>query len=313
MSRTSLRSISFPIVLSSVTVALTIPLLVGWTFFTVQNLERTREVAQNTWLLVAGVVSFVIIMTVVVLFSVFLVREILEVRRQYTFIDSVTHELKSPLASLKLCLETQRRPELKEEQRDELRGMMLEDIDRLASFIDDILESSRITHGRRELLLSEARLPDVVQRCVDNIVKRHRVREGGITVDIPDVVLTIDETALETVLRNLLDNAVKYSGQSLEVSLVARVEAGATLVVEVSDRGIGIPRKHLKRIFERFYRVPGEAVHAQRGTGLGLYVVASLVRNMGGRIDARSDGPGHGTTVRVMVPMVGNEEAAKHG
>lgn len=308
MPRTKLRSISFPIVLSSVTVALTIPLLVGWTFFTVQNLERTREVAQNTWLLVAGVVSFAIIMTVVVMFSVFLVREILEVRRQYTFIDSVTHELKSPLASLRLCLETQRRPELKEEQKEELRGMMLEDVDRLTSFIEDILESSRITHGRRELLLSEVRFGAVVQRCVDGIVKRYRVPPGAILVDIPDVTLSTDETALETVLRNLLDNAVKYSSQPMQVQLRAKVESGAMLVIEVRDHGIGIPRQHLKRVFDRFYRVPGEAVHARMGTGLGLYVVASLVRNMGGRIDARSDGPGKGTTIRLMVPMITSED-----
>src|SRR5690606_36428297 len=138
------RSIGLPIVWASIAMVLSIALLVGWTLLIVQNMP----VAPNSWLLVSGIVSFIVIMTVLVFFSVYLVREILEVRRQNSFIDSVTRELRSPLACLKLCLETMGRDSLSAPQRETLREMMLDDVDRLTVFIDDVLEASRIAHVR---------------------------------------------------------------------------------------------------------------------------------------------------------------------
>ncbi len=114
--------------------------------------------------------------------------------------------------------------------------------------------------------------------------------------------LYTDATALETVLKNLLDNSVKYSEAPVAVSITAEREGGG-FAIEVVDRGIGIPSKHLKRVFERFYRVPTEAVHSRRGTGLGLFVVSSLVKNMGGRLTAYSAGPRLGTTMRIELPQ----------
>src|SRR5262245_27127940 len=112
-----MKSISLPIIIGSTTVLLTVALLVVWTWVIVHTPLLPREAAQNTWVVVAGIVSFGVVMTMVTILSIFLSREILVVRRQHTFIDSVTHELKSPLASLKLCLETLQRPELSDEQR----------------------------------------------------------------------------------------------------------------------------------------------------------------------------------------------------
>ncbi len=296
------KSISLPIILGSIAVLLTVALLVGWTLVSIQNLSTTKQVAQNTWLLVAGIVSFSVIVAITVLFSVFLVREILEVQRQYTFIDSVTHELKSPLASLKLCLETLGRSELKEAQREELRGMMLDDVDRLNLFIDDVLESSRITHGRRSVVMASTELAPVAGRCVQTVLKRYRLPEGAVTVQLePGLEVQTDGTALETVLRNLLDNAVKYSAEPIQVRLSGQRYDGG-IKIEVVDQGIGIPRQHMRRIFDRFYRVPREAVYTRRGTGLGLYVVASLVRSLGGRLEAHSDGEGKGTRMTIFLP-----------
>jgi signal transduction histidine kinase len=304
MSRTSARSISLLIVISTITVLLTVTLLVGWTLVIVQNMAATRAVSGSVWLLVGGIAFFVVIMSVVVLFSVFLVREILEVRRQQTFIDSVTHELKSPLASIKLCLDTLARSELSTNQREHLRHMMLADVERLSIFVDDILNASRISHGLRTQQWTTVNVTTLVQRCIEAMRRRYELDEAAITAQVPpDLTIHTDPTALETVLKNLLDNAVKYSTPTPRVSVEVVPDSSKHIRIEVRDEGIGIERPQLKRIFKRFYRVPNDDVYARSGTGLGLYVVAALVRNLGGQISAHSGGHMQGTRVRVKLPV----------
>lgn len=297
------RSISTPIVLGSVAVALTIFLLVGWIVVVLRYMELARGIASNTWLLVAGLVSFAVVLSVVVLFAVFLVREILEVRRQITFIDSVTHELKTPLASLKLCLETMARPDVTDEQRGALQRMMRGDVDRLTTFIDDVLESSRIAHGRRPYALGEVHVGELLRDAVDELARHYQLEPGSVDVKVEgDARVVTDAAALATVVKNLVDNGIKYSNRPVHVQVTAHVEP-QRLVLEVQDRGIGIAPKHLKRVFERFYRVPTEAVYSRAGSGLGLFVVWSLVRALGGRLEAHSDGPNRGTRMRVELPV----------
>jgi signal transduction histidine kinase len=303
MSPRPTRSISGPIILSSVAVALSVALLVGWILVIYRNQVLTQNWEGNAWLMIAGIVSFVTIMTVLVLFSVFLAREIREVRRQTSFIDSVTHELRSPLASLRLCLQTQAREGLQPDQRQRLREMMLDDVERLSAFVDDILESNRLAHGREGRTIDAVDLAVLVQRCVSGTAKRHRIDPESITVALPPgVVLHTDPVALDVILRNLLDNAIKYSDPPRQVSVGATVSPKGALVLEVGDDGVGIPKGDLKRVFERFYRVDDEAVRSRRGTGLGLFVVASLVRGLGGRLRAHSPGPGLGTRMVVILP-----------
>lgn len=310
MSRRGAQSISLLIVISTITVLLTVALLVGWTFVIVQNMAATRAVSGSIWLLAGGIGFFVVIMSVVVLFSVFLVREILEVRRQQTFIDSVTHELKSPLASIKLCLDTLARPELSTPQREHLRSMMLADVERLTIFVDDILEASRISHGLRTQQWAAVNVATLVQRCIDAMQRRYELDADAIRANVsPDLTIHTDPTALETVLKNLLDNAVKYSTPPQRVTIEVRSEDGEHICIDVRDQGIGIERPQLKRIFKRFYRVPNNDVYARSGTGLGLYVVAALVRNLGGQIAAHSEGPTHGTRVSVRLPVAVAGEA----
>ncbi len=300
------RSISTPIVLSSVAVALSIALLVGWTLLIVRNPALAHDIIANRLLLGTGIGGFVVIMTVLVLFSVSLVREIGEVRRQTSFIDSVTHELKSPLAALKLCLETLGRDDLPAEQRERLRGMMLDDVDRLTVFIDRVLTATRLGQERVSLPVQEVAVGEVVRRAASVVTRRSKADEGAVTVQIADDLVTAtDALALSTIVENLIDNALKYSGDAAppEVRVSARAEAGRSLIIEVQDRGIGIPRAQLGRIFERFYRVPEPAVQSRRGTGLGLYVVSELARLLGGKIEARSPGPGRGTTMSVTLPL----------
>ena len=302
MRRRSSKSISFPITLASVSVAMAVAMLLGWILLISRHFALTRQVAQNTWLLIAGVVSLATIITVLVLFTVILVGEILQVRRQTSFIDSVTHELKSPLASLSLCLQTLARPELSAEHREQLRTMMSDAVERLSLFINDILEASLLAHGRGGLPLADVGVADLVARCVTMVGARYRAPEPVVTIAVaPGIHLFTDATALETVLKNLLDNAIKYSPSPARIEVRAWTEPGR-VAIAVRDHGIGVPRRQLKRIFDRFYRVPTEDVRSRHGTGLGLFVASSLVRNLGGRIAAHSDGAGQGTTLTLWLP-----------
>jgi signal transduction histidine kinase len=297
------RSITVPIVLGASSVALSIALLVGWILVLIQNSELAEQAARaNAWLMAAGIGSFAVIVVVLVLFSVFLVREIIEGQRQVRFIDSVTHELKSPLASLKLSVQTLDRQRISEPQRADLRRRMLVDIDRLNTFIDDILSASRLS-SITALDLQTVDLGHLVRRAAERVQKRYSLDDGRITINIDDgIQIQTSETALETVMKNLLDNAVKYSHPPVSVVVLAEVRR-KRVFISVIDQGIGIPRAHIRRIFDRFYRVPIEGVHARRGTGLGLYVVHALVRTLGGRLRADSPGEDQGTTMRFDLPI----------
>jgi signal transduction histidine kinase len=298
-------SISIPITLGAITVLLSIALLIGWSFLLGQKITRSADVAGDVWLLVLGALSFVLIIVVLVLFVISLARGIIEVRKQDTFIDSVTHELKSPLASLQLCLETLGREGLEGEAREKLRHMMLEDVDRLRAFIDDVLEANRLSYARPGMLnLSDVSLAQLVEQCAASVRARHKLEPHEVLVDVDsEIIVSTDRAALEIVVKNLIDNAAKYSERPARVEVVARRESNQTVRFEVSDNGIGIDRKDLKRVFHRFYRVEDQEVRERRGTGLGLFVVWALVKQLGGKVQASSEGRGQGTTMRVELPV----------
>jgi signal transduction histidine kinase len=299
------RSISIPIILSSVAVALTITLLLVWILVIAQNVEQLQATfLGNIGLLVGGIISFLAIISVLVLFTVFLVREITEVRRQTSFIDSVTHELKTPLASLKLAAETLARPELAADRREQLRVMMLQDVSRLVNLVDGILDANRLLGAREAADLGEVVLSDMIEHVASETIRRHHVGLEVFEFDCDDdIVLVIDPTSLRTIISNLIDNAIKYSDGVPAIRIEARRDRELGQIhIRVIDRGIGIEKGDLKRIFQRFYRVPEEAVRSRHGTGLGLFVVAGLVKALGGKIEATSLGVGHGTTIHLQLP-----------
>ena len=190
--RRNLRSISTPIVLGAVSVPLAIALLVGWTLLIAENLATRHDIALDIWLLVVGAISFVVIAAVLVLFSYYLAREILEVRRQDSFIDSVTHELKSPLASLRLCLETLARPDLPAGTREHLREMMLGDVDRLTSFIDDVLQASRLANmDQLGVTVSDVDLERLASEVVEGVRSRRKLADGAVRVEFDPAVRAI--------------------------------------------------------------------------------------------------------------------------
>jgi signal transduction histidine kinase len=303
MSRSPNRSISVPIILSAITVLMTLALLIGWILVIRRHLPLTDPFTINRWLLAGGIASFVLVMAVLVLFSVSLVGEILESRRQQMFIDSVTHELKSPLASIKLCLDTQARPEVSVAQQDQLRDMMLSDVERLTVFVDDILQASRISHRLRSQTWTPVNLSNLLIQAAESIRARYHLGPESFRLTVPSrVEIFTDPTALEIVVKNVFDNAVKYSGDPPLVLVEMRQLDSGHIGITVQDHGIGINRNQLKRIFKRFHRAPDAKVNERGGSGLGLYVAHRLLRNLGGRIRAESEGPGRGTTMRIRLP-----------
>lgn len=299
-------SISTPIVLGTITVLLSIALLVGWTLLVLQNRAINPRVNVSTWLLAVGTLSFLMIMTVLILLIVFLVREILERRRQDTFIASVTHELKTPLASIRLCLETGMRPDLQAASRLRLQAMMLSDIERLGCFIDDILAASQVSARLPAAAYAAIDLQALMQRCVATVWARHMPLDAPALPNpiqgklcVPKhIAFESDETTLTTVLINLLDNGLKYASSPAEVLFnIDWNDTTQRIHFSVTDNGIGLEKRHLRRIFDRFYRVDSEETRRRRGTGLGLYVAASWVRALGGKLDAQSQGLGCGSTM----------------
>ncbi len=292
------RKLTLPIVTASITIPLSIFVMVFWILALLQNAELSSKVGANTWLLTTGIISISIIIVAIFTLTIFLIREILEGRRQTRFVDSVTHELKSPLASLRLCVQTLSRRRLPLEDQEKLQRMMLDDIDRLSFFIDDILEASRLSNSPKNRIVSAFSLQDLIQSCMRRTIARHQLEENCIKIDISDdVFVETDKTAIEMVLRNLLDNAVKYSKDPVDVSVQVLIDPkNNEIFISVSDKGIGIPSNQLKRIFERFYRLPNEAVRERSGAGIGLYVAAQIIRNLGGILKAESAGDGQGST-----------------
>lgn len=292
------RSISLPIVMASVAVALSITMLVGWTFVLSRYIAITKGSAGGVPILVLGIISFVIIMTVMVLIAVFLVREILDSRKQYRFMDSVTHELKSPLASMRLSAQTMANPRVNDEQRERFRRMILSDIDRLTSVIDDILVASRLDSMAGKSTRSEVNLAAMIDDTIEMVARRYPTEEDRLENLVPSSLnLTVDRAALAIVLSNLVDNAIKYSDppRVLRIELFRSSKGGVNLCV--SDNGIGMSQAELRRVRRRFYRSTREDVRQRHGTGLGLYVVNGVAKRIGATLHIVSDGEGKGTTI----------------
>ena len=291
------RSVIFFTVLGICLVVLAVTLNVSWIV-----LNWRRGV-----LAILGVVFFLLIIAGLVLNTIFLVREIRRNEQHDSFINAVTHELKTPVASIRLYLQTLQARELDDDRRREFYRIMLEDSDRLLHTIDQVLRAgsagSRLRRGAR----ARVNLAEITRETVALARTRFRLSTEALAYDeraaVADAVVVGDADELRAAVWNLLDNAVKYSAAD-DVRIQVRLEMaeGGRLAVRVADRGVGISPGELKRIFRRFYRIPtGVAVRA-KGSGLGLFIVRSVARKHGGRAFAESDGTGLGSTFTLLLP-----------
>jgi signal transduction histidine kinase len=274
-------------------VALAIALNVGWILLNI------REVA----LMIFGVIFFALIITGLTLNTIFLVREIRRNEQHDAFLNAVTHELKTPIASIRLYLETLKSREIDAEKRAEFYDIMLSDSDRLLGTVEQVLQASRTRENERRMELSEFNLGELVSETINMVRTRHHLAEGSIrlTQSAEPIELTGDRGELQTVFSNLLDNAVKYSIDEPKISVRTKASGGYGEVY-IKDNGIGISAADLKRIFRRFYRANSRGGKAVKGTGLGLAIVQSVIAKHGGRVLAQSNGEGKGSTFVVRLP-----------
>ncbi len=277
-------------VLGIVVIVLTVLLNVGWVVLN----WRTGVY------FVLGLIFFLLVIAGMVLNTIFLVRAIRKNEQHDAFLNAVTHELKTPVASIKLYLETLERREVPEAKRREFYRIMLDDSNRLMGTIEQVLEASSAVN-RNERGGQDVPLTDVVADCVQLARVRHHLDDDRLHVErkLPTGDLAVvrgDGQELKSAVTNLLENAIKYSGGDVKVAIELERLSPGRVVVRVRDQGMGIAEAELKRIFGRFYRIPGVISQKVKGTGLGLFIVRSVAKRHGGRVYAASGGAGLGST-----------------
>ena len=259
-------------------------------------------------LLLVGIVSFAVLIAGLFLNTAFLIREIRRTEQHNAFIHAVTHELKTPLASITLYLQTLRQRAVDPARQKEFIEIMLADSARLQSTIDQVLLAGKMGTARRVLNPTTVDLSEVVGECVTVAGQRHHLVNGEVKVvdRLPageDAVVMGDREEIQAAVTNLIDNAIKYSGERVKVA-VELVKLGARRVaINVKDQGMGISSDELKRVFRRFYRIPGALGVRVRGTGLGLSIVRAVARRHGGRAYAESEGSGKGSRFTLELPL----------
>lgn len=306
-----LRRILHPIMALIAIQLVWITVVVFWIYWFIGKNREFRELAEKyrpellgqgaNWpVMVEGLAMLVVILIGVYVIFVYWNRQSHLYLQQRNIISQVTHELKSPLASIQLHLETIRLRKPTEERLNSFVNTMLADTDRLHYLINNLLMAARLEQRRKQ---TERRMTDLTQ-LVNEHVERERStlpQGGNISFEAPpSLKALVDPEEMSMVVRNLFENAVLYSPQSPDIS-VRLAKTGAWLQLSVQDHGRGLNRKELKKVFDRFYRAqpPGDNV---RGTGLGLYIVESVIKGYGGTVGVTSDGPGKGCTFTVKFP-----------
>jgi two-component system sensor histidine kinase SenX3 len=290
------RSIAFFIALGVGLVSIIVLLYIGWVVLRWHN---------GILLFFASLLA-VIALTIVVLNTTFLVREIRRNEQHDAFINAVTHELKTPVASIRLYLETLQTRSVDDTKRQEFYRTMVEDSDRLLATIEQVLRTGRIgSTSHRKLHLSQIDLNTVIEECLARTRALHRLTADALQYRPgPAVTVMGDLDEVRAAVSNLIDNAVKYSGSAVQVLVETSPVDEKFVSLRVRDQGPGIPKMELKQIFKRFYRVPGPLATRVKGTGLGLYIVRSVAKRHGGRAWAESEGPGRGSTFILQLPIV---------
>jgi len=287
------KSAIIVLVLGVCLVGLAVTLNVGWI------LLNLREVV----LLILGIVFFAVIITGLVLNTIFLFREIRRNEQHDAFINAVTHELKTPIASIKLYLETLKSRDLPDEKRKEFYDVMLADSDRLLGTVEQVLQAGRLNEKDRGSKFEQLDLDSLLNEAIDLVRTRYNLDDSAVRYTAPSTELKIvgDREELQTAFTNLIDNAVKYSKGEPKVSVRLKSSAMNKADIYIRDNGVGIPPADLKRVFKRFYRASHPKARP-KGTGLGLSIVRSIIVRHGGRVGAESKGEGKGSTFWVQLP-----------
>jgi two-component system, OmpR family, sensor histidine kinase SenX3 len=278
-------------------VALAVALNVGWIIL------NWREGV----LLVFGIIFFALIIAGLIVNTSFLLREIRRNEQQDSFINAVTHELKTPVASIRLHLETLQRRNLAEPQKQEFYRLMLSDTDRLTETVEQVLRAGSAGVKKTGREKSEVDFRQLVQECMDAARARHHLppealRYEELSMNGAGASVMGSGEDLRTAVVNVLDNAIKYSGENVDVRVRLEAPDEKRVVLSVQDSGVGIPPDDVKRIFRRFYRVTHRSLAHIKGTGLGLFIVKAIAEKHGGKVFAESAGEGQGATFTIELP-----------
>lgn len=296
------RSLGWPILLGILLIGSILALSVGWVLVSIAAALSSENAAFYWAMLGVGVTLLVAVLVGVIVYLLLTVKAIALSQRQSNFIDSVTHELKSPIASLKLYLQTLTRRQVSPQQQEEFHRFMLEDVQRLDTLIDHLLDAAKTLHRRPAASREDVALADLLEPITAAITKRHGVAGDCIRVDVGQARVRGRQADLEIVFRNLIDNAVKYSLPQPQVEVTAATAPKGMVEVAIRDRGPGVPAAFRKRIFGRFVRLGSELERSTPGTGLGLYLVRSIVRHLRGSVTVQPGPDGVGTRFAVLLP-----------
>jgi signal transduction histidine kinase len=291
------KKIAFFVTVGAVLVGLAVALNVTWIVI------NWREIVP----LVLGIIFFGLIIAGLVVYTIFLVREIHKNEQQDSFLNAVTHELKTPIASIRLYLETLDSRQLSDSQRREFYRIMLEDTDRLIGTVEQVLKAGEARQASNKKNWQEVDFSGIVLETVDLTRLRHHLPPEALRFAVrpqEKLLLRGNPQELRTAVFNLVENAIKYSGDKKEIVVDVLTPDIDTVLLQVRDQGVGIPPSELKRIFKRFYRVSNSASGRVKGTGLGLFIVRSIARRHGGEASAQSEGAGRGSTFTLRLPRV---------
>ncbi|WP_242631740.1 sensor histidine kinase [Rubripirellula amarantea] len=305
------RSLRAPITLGVVMIILVVILTAVWiagNFLGIYGLESTSLFYA---LLATGTILLAVILAGVIAYLTLTVKAFNLNRRQSNFIDAVTHELKSPIASLKLYLQTMNLRVVDEQQQKDFHQFMLEDVERLDSLISHLLDAARIERGGEPASEEIVRLDDLLRQCGEATCARYRLSNETVDVKSDPIYLRSQLIQLEILFRNLIDNAVKYGGSPPEVEVSTRVEPNNQVSVYIRDNGAGIPANQRRKIFGRFVRLGSELERSTPGTGLGLYLVRTVTKELGGTVRVGDRSEGSGTQFEVTLgPVVAADTAS---
>lgn len=312
MKKNTPKALPLTITLGSLLLVFCLALTTLWNIVIVYNTWQLKEYAGSQmpdiwsqWVILGiGSFLFVVIIVGITLFIIFMSRQIILNQLQKNFIDSMTHELKTPITSLKLYVETLQRHDLKGEQKSEFLNTMLADIEHLNALVNHVIEAAKVDYARQAEDFHPLTLQELLQECMHLIIRRYRLPASVFTFQVPQEQQVLsDPEALKLVLVNLFDNAIKYAGETPHVWVSSELREGV-LYLKIKDSGMGIPENEQRKIFSRFYR--GSLSSTQKGTGLGLFIVKETLKRLKGKISLES-AVGQGTEFTLVLPVPSNK------
>ena len=289
------RTLHWPITLSAALMVLNVTLMVCWIVLFAQ--------LNSLGALTIGTIAFALVLIGLSFYLFLTIKEIQLNRRQANFVDSVTHELKTPLASIRLYLETLQLRELDEERRSEFYEVMQRQLVRLDTLISHLLEIGRLDAIGHDSEAEDIELEPLLRRCAQAACDRHKCQhEDVFEFDLQKVTIHARPIVLEMIFGNLLDNAIKYGSRQPEVQVTVSTRSRGRIVTRIADNGEGVAPELKKKIFRIFFRGGEELTRQQTGTGLGLYIVRTLVHTLKGRIRVQDRGDQPGSIFEVELP-----------